>query len=142
MLNNLFTIPRNHKVLFLVLIPMLAFVLCYVLFPIILKDYYGNAYPPYVLLDMEIVSRNLFWIFETAVFFINLWVFSWKINTFLRNSLMIFIFLLGWLATIADFRAPSAGIVWGTFSMCAFYYLLVPVFKIFLSYFRGQLKQD
>lgn len=121
---------------------MLAFVLCYVLFPIILKDYYGNAYPPYVLLDMVIVSRNLFWIFETAVFFINLWVFSWKINTFLRNSLMIFIFLLGWLATIVDFRAPSAGIVWGTFSMCAFYYVLVPVFKIFLSYFRGQLKQD
>ncbi len=127
------TIPSNHKVLFLVLIPMLAFVLCYVLFPIILKEYYGNAYPPYVLLDMVIVSRNLFWIFETAVFFINLWVFTWKINTFLRNSLMIFIFLLGWLATIADFRAPSAGIVWGTFSMCAFYYLLVPVYKYVLK---------
>lgn len=140
MLNNLFTIPRNYKVLFLVLIPMLAFVLCYVLFPIILKDYYGNAYPPYVLLDMVIVSRNLFWIFETAVFFINLWVFSWKINTFLRNSLMIFIFLLGWLATIVDFRAPSVGIVWGTFSMCAFYFVLVPVFKFFLPSFRGQLK--
>lgn len=136
------TIPSNHKILFLVLIPLLSFALCYFVFPIILKDYYGNAIPPYVLLDMVNVSRNLFWLFETVVFFINLWVFSWKINTFLRNSLMIFIFLLGWLATITDFRAPSAGIVWGTFSMCAFYYLLVPIFKFFLSYFRGQLKHD
>lgn len=133
MLDNMFTIPSNHKVIFSVLIPLLSFVLCYVVFPIILKDYYGNAFPPYVLLDMEIVSRNLFWLFETVVFFLNLWVFSWKINTFLRNSLMIFIFLLGWLATIADFRAPSAGIVLGTFSMCAFYYLIVPIFKYFLK---------
>ncbi len=127
------TIPSNHKILFLVLIPLLSFALCYFVFPIILKDYYGNAIPPYVLLDMVNVSRNIFWLFETVVFFINLWVFTWKINTFLRNSLMIFIFLLGWLATIADFRAPSAGIVWGTFSMCAFYYLLVPVLKLFLK---------
>lgn len=133
MRSNMLAIPSNHKVLFLGLIPLLSFALCYFVFPIILKDYYGNAFPPYVLLDMEIVSRNLFWLFETAVFFVNLWVFSWKINTFLRNSLMIFIFLLGWLATIADFRAPSAGIVWGTFSMCAFYYVLVPVFKYFLK---------
>ena len=140
MLNNLFTIPANYKVLFLTLIPSLAFVLCYILFPIVLRDYYGNAFHEYVLLDTIIVSRNLFWLFETVVFFINLWVFSWKINTFLRNSLMIFIFLLGWLATIVDFRAPSAGIVWGTFSMCAFYYVLVPVFKFFLPSFRGQLK--
>lgn len=133
MRSNMLTIPSNHKVLFLGLIPLLSFALCYFVFPIFLKDYYGNAFPPYVLLDMEIVSRNLFWLFETGVFFINLWVFTWKINTFLRNSLMIFIFLLGWLATIADFRAPSAGIVWGTFSMCAIYYVLVPVFKYFLK---------
>jgi hypothetical protein len=131
MLNKLFSIPANHKVLFLVLIPFLAFVLCYSIFPILLRDYYENAFPEYVLLDTINVSRNLFWLFETVVFYFNLWIYTWKIRPAFRYSLMGFVFLIGWLITITDFRYPTLSIVAGTGFMCAFYYLLVPIIKLF-----------
>lgn len=140
MLSKLFSIPANHKVLFLVLIPSLAFVLCYILFPILLRDYYGKAFPEYVLLDTIIVSRNLFWLFETIVFYFNLWIYTWKIRPVFRYTLISLVFLIGWLITITDFRYPTFSIVAGTGCMCAFYYVLVPVVKFFLPTFRGQSK--
>ena len=133
MLDNMFTLPSKHKGVFWVLIPLLSFALCYIIFPIILKDFYGDAIPSYELLDLVIVSRNLFWLFETMVFFIILWVFNWKIKLIYRYFLMIFNFLISWGATIVDFRTPSIGIIAGTRFMCSFNFLLVPCVKFFLK---------
>lgn len=132
MQSNLFSIPKGQITIYLSLILIFSYSLCFVLFPIILNDYYGESLPSYVMLDTIIVSRDVFWFFESIVFFINLWIFSWNIKMPWRYSIMIFNFIIGWLVTILDFRYPSIGIVVGTGFMCAFYYFIIPFIKLFI----------
>jgi hypothetical protein len=127
MQNNFFYIPKQHRWANLLAIAMLVFICAYFIFPWMVSAQFGNSWPRYVQYDFTHHSRDIFWVFETFVFLLNCWIFSWTRWPKLKYYTAGFVFVIGWLATITDFRYPCPEIVWGTGFLCALYYLLVLV---------------
>ncbi len=124
---NIFYLPKSHRWAYLLAIAILVFICAYFMFPWMVQAQFRNSLPLYVQYDFINQSRDIFWVFETFVFLLNCWIFSWTRWPKLKYYTAGFIFVIGWLATITDFRYPCPEIVWGTGFLCALYYLLVLV---------------
>lgn len=125
--NNFFYLPKKYRWIYFISISMIVFACAYFMFPWMILNYYHRNLPDYVMYDMINESLHIFWFFETLVFGLNCWILSWSKIPHLKYYLAGFIFIIGWLGTITDFRYPSLEIVGGTGFLCALYYLLVLV---------------
>lgn len=125
--NNFFYLPKTHRWAYLLGISICVFICAYFMFPWMVQAQFGHSLPLYVQYDFINQSRDIFWVFETFVFLLNCWIFSWARWPKLKYYIAGFVFTIGWLATITDFRYPGQEIVLGTGFLCALYYLLVLV---------------
>jgi hypothetical protein len=125
MQNNFFYFPKQHRWAYLLGIFMIVFISAYFMFPFMIQAQFGNSMPDYVQYDYIYQSRDIFWVFENFVFLLNCWIFSWTRWPKLKYLVAAFVFVMGWLITITDFRYPGPEVIWGTGILCALYYLLV-----------------
>lgn len=125
MQNNFFYLPKQHRWAYLLGIFMIVFISSFFMFPWMIKAQFGNSLPPYVQYDYIYQSRDIFWVFENFVFLLNCWIFSWTRWPKLKYVVAAFVFVIGWLITITDFRYPDSEVIWGTGLLCALYYVLV-----------------
>ena len=125
MQNNFFYLPEQHRWAYLLGIFMVVFISAFFMFPWMIKAQLGNSLPDYAQYDYMYQSRDIFWVFENFVFLLNCWIFSWTRWSQMKYVVAAFVFVMGWLITITDFRYPCPEVIWGTGILCALYYLLV-----------------
>lgn len=127
MQNNFFYLPKQHRWAYLLGIFLIVFISAFFMFPWMIQAQFRNSLPAYVQYDYSYQSRDIFWVFENFVFLLNCWIFSWTRWPKLKYYVAGFVFVIGWLSTITDFRYPRQEVVLGTGFLCALYYVLVLV---------------